>query len=69
MDLHIDQKAIEEAYAELTQGLTDEDRDRLGKAAAKMSILVESPNGSARSAATSPEHLGEESPRTALARR
>lgn len=43
VDLHIDQKAIEEAYAELTQGLTDEDRDRLGKAAAKMSILVKSP--------------------------
>lgn len=44
VDLHIDQKAIEEAYAELTQGLTDEDKDRLGKAAAKMSILVKAPN-------------------------
>ena len=43
VDLHIDQKAIEAAYAELTQGLTDEDRDRLGKAAAKMSILVKAP--------------------------
>jgi type I restriction enzyme R subunit len=43
VDLHIDQKAIEEAYAELTHGLTDEDRDRLGKAAAKMSILVKAP--------------------------
>jgi type I restriction enzyme R subunit len=43
VDLHIDQEAIEEAYAELTQGLTDEDRDRLGKAAAKMAILVKSP--------------------------
>lgn len=43
VDLHIDQKAIEEAYAELTAGLTDEDRDRLGKAAAKMSILVKAP--------------------------
>ena len=43
VDLHIDQKAIEEAYAELTQGLTEEDRDRLGKAAAKMSILVKTP--------------------------
>lgn len=41
--LHIDQKAIEEAYAELTRGLTDEDKDRLGKAAAKMSILVKAP--------------------------
>jgi hypothetical protein len=43
VDLHIEQKAIEEAYAELTSGLTDEDRDRLGKAAAKISILVKAP--------------------------
>ncbi|MEQ1757592.1 MAG: HsdR family type I site-specific deoxyribonuclease [Vicinamibacterales bacterium] len=43
VELHIDQKAIEEAYRELTAGLTDEDRDRLGKAAAKMAVLVKSP--------------------------
>lgn len=43
VNLHIDQQAIESAYAELTSGLTDEDRDRLGKAAAKMAILVKSP--------------------------
>lgn len=41
--LHIDQKAIEAAYNELTTGLTDEDRDKLGRAAAKMAILVKSP--------------------------
>ena len=43
VDLHIDQQAIEAAYAELTEGLTDEDRDKLGRAAAKMSILVKAP--------------------------
>ncbi|MEN3972306.1 HsdR family type I site-specific deoxyribonuclease [Sphingomicrobium sp. XHP0235] len=43
VDLHIDQEAIEEAYAELTAGLTDDDRDRLGKEAAKMAILVKAP--------------------------
>ena len=43
VELHIDQAAIEEAYRELTAGLTDEDRDRLGKAAAKMAVLVKSP--------------------------
>ncbi len=43
VDLHIDQKAIEEAYAELTAGLTDADRDQLGKSAAKMAILIKSP--------------------------
>jgi type I restriction enzyme R subunit len=31
VNLHIDQKAIEAAYAELTAGLTDEDRDRLAR--------------------------------------
>ena len=43
VDLHIDQEAIEEAFAELTAGLTEEDRDMLGRAAAKMAILVKSP--------------------------
>ena len=43
VDLHIDQEAIEEAYAELTAGLTDDDKDRLGKEAAKMAILVKAP--------------------------
>ena len=43
VDLHIDQEAIEKAFAELTTGLTDEDRDKLGRAAAKMAILVKAP--------------------------
>lgn len=43
VDLHIDQQAIEEAYKELTAGLTEEDKDKLGKAAAKMAVLVKSP--------------------------
>ena len=44
LDLHIDQDAIEAAYAELTKGLTDEDKDKLGRAAAKMAILVKAPD-------------------------
>ncbi|MAW60657.1 MAG: DEAD/DEAH box helicase [Planctomycetes bacterium] len=43
IDLHIDQDQIEEAYRELTKGLTDEDKDRLGKTAAKMAVLVKAP--------------------------
>jgi type I restriction enzyme R subunit len=43
VNLHIDQAAIEEAYKELTVDLTDQDRDKLGKAAAKMAVLVKSP--------------------------
>ena len=43
IDLHIDQEAIEAAYEELTKGLTEEDKDKLGQTAAKMAILVKSP--------------------------
>ena len=43
VDLHIDQEAIEAAYEELTKGLTEEDKDKLGQTAAKMAILVKSP--------------------------
>ena len=43
VNLHIDQAAIEAAYQELTAGLTEEDKDKLGKAAAKMAVLVKSP--------------------------
>ena len=44
VDLHIDQAAIEAAYDELTEGLTEEDKDKLGREAAKMAILVKSPD-------------------------
>ncbi|MGB3675152.1 MAG: HsdR family type I site-specific deoxyribonuclease, partial [Candidatus Nanopelagicales bacterium] len=43
VDLHVDQAAIEEAYRALTSGLTDEDRDQLGKHAAKMAMLMKAP--------------------------
>jgi type I restriction enzyme R subunit len=43
VDLHIDETAIDEAFAELTGGLSDLDRDQLAKTAAKMSVLVKSP--------------------------
>ena len=43
VDLHIDQEAIEAAYDEMTKGLTEEDKDKLGKTAAKMAVLVKSP--------------------------
>jgi type I restriction enzyme, R subunit len=43
LELHIDKDAIDQAYKELTGGLGDLDRDRLAKAAAKMAVLVKSP--------------------------
>ncbi len=43
VDLHIDQDAIDEAFKELTGGLSDLDRDQLAKTAAKMAVLVKAP--------------------------
>ena len=43
LELHIDREAIDEAYAELTGGLTDLDRDLLAKTAARMAVLVKAP--------------------------
>ena len=43
VELHIDDAAIDEAFTELTGGLSDLDRDQLAKTAAKMSVLVKSP--------------------------
>jgi len=43
VELHIDKAAIDEAYTELTGELSDLDRDQLGKAAAKMKVLVKVP--------------------------
>jgi len=69
VELHIDQKAIEEAYRELTAGLTDEDRDRLGKAAAKMAVLVKSPARIGAIGADIAQHFQEKVARTASAHR
>ena len=44
VELHIDDEAIDEAFRELTGGLSDLDRDQLARTAAKMSVLVKSPD-------------------------
>lgn len=59
VNLHIDQKAIEEAYKELTAGLTDDDRDKLGRAAAKMAVLVKAPARIAAICADIAQHFQE----------
>ena len=43
VDLHIDKAAIDAAFKEMTGGLSDLDRDNLAKAAAKMAVLVKTP--------------------------
>ena len=44
VDLHIDRAQIEEEFQSLTADLTDEERDQLGKHAAKMAVLLKSPD-------------------------
>ncbi|MER2518920.1 MAG: HsdR family type I site-specific deoxyribonuclease [Candidatus Accumulibacter phosphatis] len=43
LELHIDKAAIDTAFREMTGGLSDLDRDSLGKTAAKMAVLVKTP--------------------------
>ena len=43
LELHIDREAIDEAFKEMTGNLSDLDRDQLAKTAAKMAVLVKSP--------------------------
>ena len=43
IDLHIDKASLDDAYKALTGGLSDFDRDTLAKTAAKMAVLVKTP--------------------------
>ena len=43
VEIHIDKEAIDQAYADLTGGLSDLDRDNLARAASKMAVLVKVP--------------------------
>ncbi len=44
VDLHMDRAQIEEEFQALTADLTDKERDQLGKHAAKMAMLLKSPD-------------------------
>lgn len=43
LELHIGRDSIDEAFKELTGGLSDLDREQLAKAAARMAVLVKAP--------------------------
>jgi len=43
LELHIDRDAIDQAFKDMTGSLSDLDRDQLAKTAAKMAVLVKSP--------------------------
>jgi len=44
LNLRVDREAIDEAFESLTGRLTDEDQDQLAKRAAKLAVLVKSPD-------------------------
>jgi type I restriction enzyme R subunit len=44
LNLHIDRDAIDEGFRQLTGRLTDEDQDELAKRAAKLAVLVKTPD-------------------------
>ena len=59
VELHIDKDAIDKEYAELTGGLSDLDRANLGRAAAKMSVLVKVPERIEHICADVAQHFNE----------
>ncbi|MEO0562229.1 MAG: HsdR family type I site-specific deoxyribonuclease [Chloroflexota bacterium] len=59
VDLHVAQEDINEAYANMTGHLSEEDQAMLAKTAAKMSVLVKSPSRVERVARDIVEHFQE----------
>jgi type I restriction enzyme, R subunit len=59
VELHIDKSAIDEAYAELTGGLSDLDKETLARAAAKMAMLIKTPERVDRICADIARHFEE----------
>lgn len=59
IDLHIEHAEIDKAFKELTGGLSDLDRDKLAKTAAKMTVLVKSPDRIQKVCADIAQHFQE----------
>jgi type I restriction enzyme, R subunit len=59
LELHIDKGAIDEAFKQLTGGLSDLDRDQLAKTAARMAVLVKAPERVQRICADIAKHFQE----------
>ena len=59
LELRIDKEEIDKAFKELTGGLSDLDKDRLAKAAAKMAVLVKSPERIEKICADIAQHFQE----------
>ena len=59
LELHIDKEAIDKAFKEMTGNLSDLDRDQLAKTAAKMAVLVKSPERIQKICADIARHFNE----------
>lgn len=59
VELHIDKDALDAAYQDLTGGLSDLDRETLTRTAARMSVLVKTPERIARICADIAHHFQE----------
>jgi type I restriction enzyme R subunit len=57
LELHIDKEAIDQAYAELTGGLTDLDKEMLARQASRMAVLVKAPDRVAKVCADIAHHF------------
>jgi len=57
IELHIDKPAIDQAYAELTGGLSDLDREYLAKTAARLTVLIKVPERVQRICADIAQHF------------
>jgi type I restriction enzyme R subunit len=59
LDMRIDKEAIDEAFEDLTGGLSDLDKEELSKTAAKMAVLVKSPERVQKICADIAQHFQE----------
>jgi len=59
LELRVDRDAIDEAFKELTGGLSDFDKDQLAKTAARMAVLVKAPERVERVCADIAQHFQE----------
>lgn len=59
LDMHIAKETIDEAFKELTGGLSDLDREKLAKTAAKMAVLVKAPERIEKICADIAQHFQE----------
>lgn len=57
VELHIDKDAIDAAYAELTGGLSDLDKDNLAKAVSRIAVLIKTPERVQRICADIAQHF------------